>query len=138
MPSYLYRCANQHQFERVTTVRNHESAVSCEECDLVAQQVITAPAMVKVAPDLCYDSPIDGAPITSHAARTEDLKRNNCIPYDPEMKRDAARKTTERDEALYTSIEETVCTEVAKMPPKKKRQLVKELVRQGTDIEVTR
>lgn len=134
---YVYKCANQHQFERFYTVKEHDSAVSCEECNLVAQQVIQAPAMVKCAQDLCYDSPIDGRPITTHAARQEDLKRNRCVPYDPGMKQDAQRRVQEQDAALESSIEETVCREVAKMPSQKKQQLVKELVNQGMTAEVT-
>lgn len=138
MPTYVYRCANQHQFERFYRVQDHDSAVSCEECDLVAQQVIQAPAMVKCAQDLCYNSPIDGRPITTHAARQEDLKRNRCLPYEPGMKQDAIRKTREADAALDAAIEETVCQEVAKMPSSKKAQLASELTRQGMEIEVAR
>jgi hypothetical protein len=33
-----------------------------------------------------YQSPIDGRPITSRSHRREDLKRNNCVPYEPSMK----------------------------------------------------
>jgi hypothetical protein len=119
-------------------VKDHDSAVSCEECDLVAQQVITAPLSVRVKADLCYDSPIDGKPVTTWAAREEDLKRNGCIPYDPEMKKDAERKQQERQQALDTQIEHTVHSTIAKWPDKKKRQLKQELVNQGVDCQIVR
>jgi hypothetical protein len=32
-----------------------------------------------------YSSPIDGRVITSRSERREDLKRNNCIEWDPAM-----------------------------------------------------
>lgn len=138
MPVYTYRCANRHQFDRFLTVRQHDSAVSCESCDLVAQQVISAPMLVSVKPDLCYDSPIDGSPVTSWAARNEDLKRNSCIPYDPEMKKDVDRKKREREQAFDAAVDTTVRQTIAKMPERKKRQLKKEIVNQGVSLEVKR
>lgn len=94
--------------------------------------------MVKAAVDVCYDSPVDGRPITSHAARQEDLKRNGCIEYDPEMKKDHERRVVEHDAALDRAVEESVCREVAKMPKKKKEQLIKEVVHQGVGAAVVR
>lgn len=32
-----------------------------------------------------YRSPIDGRPITSRTHRRDDLKRNNCVEYEPSM-----------------------------------------------------
>lgn len=113
-------------------------AVDCEKCDLAAVRVFTPPVMVKVACDVRYDSPIDGKPITSHAARIEDMKRNDCIEYDPEMKKDAARRQADRQAALESAVEETVCLEVAKLPKQKKDQLVKEVVNQGMTLETVR
>jgi hypothetical protein len=113
-------------------------AVDCEKCDLAAVRVWTAPVMVKAQPDIAYDSPVDGRPITTHAARRDDLKRNDCIEYDPEMKKDAARKQQERQQAFDASVEETVYKEVAKLPKKKKDRLIKEVVNQGVTAEVVR
>ena len=138
MPCYTYRCASGHQFDRFLTVRDHEEALPCEECDLAAMQVIGAPMLVKAAVDVCYDSPIDGRPITSHQQRREDLKRHDCIEYDPEMKTDARRRQQEAQQQLESAVEQTVCEEIAKMPPAKKRQLVKEVVEQGSEVQVVR
>lgn len=32
-----------------------------------------------------YLSPIDGRPITSRSERRDDLKRNNCVEYEPSL-----------------------------------------------------
>ena len=138
MPTYEYRCANKHTATKFFRVKDYVEAVDCEKCDLAAVRVFTAPAMVKAAVDVCYDSPIDGRPITNHAARREDMKRNNCIEYDPEMKKDCARRQQERDAAMDAAVEETVCREIAKMPKQKKAQLIKEVVHQGADAAVVR
>lgn len=137
IPAYSYRCANKHETLKFLRVKDYEEAVDCGQCDLVAVRVFTAP-MVKVAVDVCYDSPIDKCPITSHAARREDMKRNGCIEYDPEMHKDVARRKQEADAAMDASIDETVHREVAKLPKAKKDQLIKEVTRQGVTAEVVR
>lgn len=138
MPSYLYRCANKHEITRFFRVKDYVEAVDCDGCDLVAQRIFTAPAMVKVAVDVRYDSPIDGRHITSHAARQEDLKRNNCIPYDPQMKKDYERKLVDSDSALDASVERTVGEAIAKMPKAKKAKLIKEVTAMNLTPEVVR
>lgn len=45
---------------------------------------VVMPTVVSDIPE--YRSPIDGRPITSRSARREDLKRNNCVEYEPSMK----------------------------------------------------
>lgn len=137
MPLFEYRCANKHETLKVLRVKDYEEAVDCEQCDLAAVRVFTPP-MVKVAVDVCYDSPIDGRPITTHMARNEDLKRNGCIPYDPEMHKDAARKKEEADRDLDRGIDETVAKEVHRLSSAKKQQLVKEVTRQGMTVEAVR
>lgn len=138
MPAYLYRCANKHETTKLYRVRDYVEAVDCEICDLVAQRVFTPPLMVKVAADVCYDSPITGAPITSQAARQEDMKRHGCIPYDPEMKKDAARKQQDAQQALDSAIETTVAEQIAGMSSGRRERLANEVVHQGADVEVVR
>lgn len=119
-------------------VKDYEEAVDCEKCDLAAVRIFTAPAMVKVASDCRYDSPIDGRHITTHAARLEDMKRNGCVEYDPEMKKDVARKQRERSEAFERGVDETVAQEIHKMPRKKKEKLIQEVVHGGAIAEAVR
>jgi hypothetical protein len=45
---------------------------------------IVMPMVISDIPE--YRSPIDGRLITSRSARREDLKRNNCVEYEPSMK----------------------------------------------------
>lgn len=137
MPSYGYRCANKHETTKFFRVKDYVEAVDCDRCDLAAVRIFTAPT-VKIAVDVCYDSPIDGRPITSHAARIDDMKRNDCIPYDPEMKKDAARRQAEQQASLESAVDETVHREIAKMPKPKKDQLIKEVVNMGMTAEVIR
>ena len=119
-------------------VKDYEEAVDCEKCDLAAVRVFTAPVMVIAKPDICYDSPVDGRVITTHAARQDDLKRHNCVEYDPEMHKDAARHREERQAELEASVERDVTESIARMPDGKRRQLKQELISQGADLQVVR
>ena len=138
MPLYEYACGNKHVTRKLYRVRDYVEAVDCDQCDLAAVRVFTPPIMVTAATDVRYDSPIDGRPITSHAARKEDLKRNDCIPYDPEIKKDAVRWQKERQEAFDAKVDQTVSTEIARMPSQKRQQLAKEVVGMGASLEVNR
>jgi hypothetical protein len=108
------------------------------DCGIGAHQVIGVPVMVKARQDICYDSPIDGRPITSMAAREEDLKRNGCREYDPEMKTDYQRRIVEGERALDKAIETNVEAAIEKMPGSKRTKLARELLDQGTDLAYTR
>jgi hypothetical protein len=44
---------------------------------------ISVPAVLSDIPE--YTSPIDGRLITSRSHRREDLKRNNCVEWEPSM-----------------------------------------------------
>lgn len=44
---------------------------------------IVMPTVISDIPE--YRSPIDGRPITSRSHRKEDLKRNNCVEYEPSL-----------------------------------------------------
>lgn len=137
MPIYSYICEKGHRFTRFLTVANHRRWLSCE-CGVLAEQVITAPLMVKACADVCYDSPIDGKPITSWAAREEDLKRNNCRPYDPEMKTDYQNRIKEADAKLDQAVEATVEEFIEKLPTQKRGQLQSELLDQSFDTAYAR
>lgn len=137
MPIYTYECPEGHHFTRFLTVANHAPMALCD-CGRSGTQRITAPCYVKASVDVRYDSPIDGQAITSHHARREDLKRSGCVPYDPEMKKDAKRFADASQSNLESAMEQTICEEVAKLSPAKKRQLVKEVVHMGMTPEVVR
>ena len=137
MPLYEYLCVNNHFFSRFSTVANHSPIEVCE-CGEVAQQIIGAPAMVKCAPDVCYDSPIDGSPITSWAKREEDLKRHDCRPYDEGMKQDYLRSQEESQKSLDKSIEQHVERSIEKMDTKTRGKLYSELTEQHLAADIRR
>lgn len=126
MPTYVHRCENGHRFERVRRVADFDKTEVCD-CGLVAPRVICAP-MVFVQPDICYDSPIDGRPITSMQARLEDLARAECVPYDPGMKQDYQRRIARGEAELEAKIEATVEAEIERMPTEKRERLHNEML----------
>lgn len=138
MPVYEYRCPLGHEFEQFCSVALWESKRHCPHCTLMADQIISAPLLVKSAPDVCYDSPIDGRPITSMQARQEDLKRSSCRPYDPDLKSDQDRRVKQDEAALDQAIEATVEEAVTKMDGRTRGRLASELLEQGVDATVER
>lgn len=125
MPTYTYACKNGHAFERYLPVAQYLDPQTCD-CGAASDKVITAP-MIFIAPDIHYRSPIDDRPITSKAARMEDLARSNCQPYDPEMKTDYLRRNERSQASLETSMDATVDREIALMPARKREKLQAEL-----------
>ncbi len=93
--------------------------------------------MAFVRPDICYDSPIDGRHITNKYAREEDLKRHGCIEYDPEMKKDAARRRAEADAAIERQVDTHVEKTIMGMGQKQKERLTNEL-QAGMTPEIVR
>ena len=93
--------------------------------------------MVFVRPDVHYQSPIDGRVIRSQSERIDDMRRNGCIEYDPEMKNDSIRKSKESDKALDSSIDVEVEKNFLKMPSAKKERLAAELL-SGADVSLVR
>jgi len=51
--------------------------------ELPERDGICVPFVVSDIPD--YRSPIDGRMISGRSQRREDLKRNNCVPYEPSL-----------------------------------------------------
>lgn len=126
MPVYLYKCSVcSEQFEIVCKVKDHVNPAICD-CGNEASQVITRPMLITV-PDIYYQSPVDGTPITNKRARDEDLARNNCMEYDPGMKQDADRRVFEADQQLDKHVDDTVDRAMEQMPTKQRERLVSEL-----------
>lgn len=93
--------------------------------------------MIFVSPDIHYKSPVDGRVITTKSARLDDLARNNCVEYDPEMKTDYKRRIAESEKKLDKSVDEQVEKTISQMPSRKRERLEGEL-RAGLDAEVVR
>lgn len=91
------------------------------------EKVFLRAPMGFVQKDICYDSPVDGRPITSLQAHREELARTDTVVYEPGIKQDQERNAQRRELALEQSIEQTVEREVAAMPTRKKEKLAAEL-----------
>lgn len=90
------------------------------------RRIRSAP-MIFVSQDIHYESPVDGRVIRSKHERLDDLRRNNCIEYDPEMKKDANRRAREQEAALEASIDRQVEAEYERMPSRKREVLANEM-----------
>lgn len=90
-----------------------------------------------VSMNICYDSPIDGRPITTKQARIEDLKRSGCVEYDPGMKEQAAQYRQASQDKLEAAVGETIEREISLMPTAKKERLHNELAG-GAEIALDR
>lgn len=138
MPTYIFQCPAGCVFERYVQLRNFHEPQGCPAHGYHAERMIQAPILVKVAQDVCYDSPVTGEPVTNWHQRKEDLKRHGCTPYDPEIKTDYANRIKREEAELDKSIEVHVEEAIEKMPTKKRAQLYSELTEQGKDIDVVR
>lgn len=127
MTTYGYRCPNGHDFDVICAVNDYTPRKQCPDCEALSDRYLTAPLLGFVRPDVCYDSPIDGRPITSWAQRRDDLARNGCQEYDPEMRKDAERHRRAQDDALDRAVEQTVEKEISTMPGAKRERLANEL-----------
>lgn len=132
MPVYEYLCQCGKSFDRYLPLEKYKEPQNCD-CGKVAEKQISRPMMVSVK-EVHYTSPIDGRPITTMAQRKEDLARNNCIEYDPEMKTDYTRRIEREEKQLEAKIEESVNAQIAKMPARKREKLSSEL---SSGIEVS-
>lgn len=136
MPVYQYKCDCGNQFDRFMKASDWRSKFPCS-CGSIADQIILTAPMSIISPDVCYDSPIDGRPITSMNARREDLARSGCVPYDPDIKQHNEERKKREDAALESAIDETVEREIETMPQKKREKLEAEL-EHGVDIDFIR
>jgi hypothetical protein len=127
MPLHDFRCPKGH----ITTefVGHGIDHVGCRTCGFpeLAEKVFLRAPMGFVQADVCYDSPIDGRPITSRQQHLEDLARSNSVVYESGIKQDQERNERLREEALERSVDETVDREIALMPAVKREKLVSEL-----------
>lgn len=124
MPLHDFMCERGHVTEEL--VAQGVDQITCA-CYLPAHKVFLTPPMGFVQRDICYDSPIDGRPITTKQARLDDLARHGCIEYDPEMKKDQAARIAREEAALEAAVDQTVDREIAQMPARKREKLEAEM-----------
>jgi putative FmdB family regulatory protein len=130
MPLYSFECAACGHFDRVfRKVDERNIAPSCTCCEMAGrgeramQRIVEAPAVQTDLPG--YQSPIDGKWVEGRRARTEDLKRSNCRPWegmDTERK-EAIKRAEEADRKFETQIERGIAETFNNMSAEKQRAL---------------
>lgn len=125
MPLYDYMCWRCNREETLFRhVADRNDAPVCHDRPML--RALSKPSIF-VARDICYDSPIDGRPITNKQARIEDLARSGCIEYDPGVKQDYQRRITRDEQDLDAKVDSFLEAEIEKMPTRKKERLASEL-----------
>lgn len=127
MPLHDHRCQQCGELEERFIPLDQLDAEQRHECGGLLERVFLRFPFATVQEDVCYDSPIDGRPITTKQARIEDLARSDCVPYEPGIRQDQERKAREREALLEASFDQTVEKEIARMPARKKEKLAAEL-----------
>lgn len=103
MPLYTFKCPDCGTLDRVfRKVAERNQAPVCQHGAIghYMQRIVEAPAVQADLPG--YTSPIDGRWVEGRRARTEDLKRNQCRPWEGmDVERKEAVKRTEAADAEF-------------------------------------
>jgi len=137
MPLYTYECKNGHQFDRILRLKDYKQPQTCK-CGAKAERKIM-PTMVNcdMQPWDRYISPVSGKPITSYKERREDMKKHDCVDYEPSLRKHQTKHIQDEEAKLEKAMDETVEKEVEKMPIRKREKLAEELT-SGADCEYMR
>lgn len=135
MPTYSYHCEAGHEFDRYYSLSEYVASPGCA-CGAPAHRVYKPPVLIS-ARDVSYLSPITGRPITTEAARREDLARSDCVPYDPGIRDDYNRRGKESEVALEAAMDATVEKTIESMPSDQREKLHAELIG-GKDAVIER
>lgn len=113
MPVYEAFCDSCRNLQTyIRKVDDRDKTPVC--CDVPTRKVILTVPMGFVQVDVCYDSPIDGRPITTRQARIEDMKRSGSRPWEgmKDERAEAARRVAysdmESDKALDKAIDQSM------------------------------
>lgn len=123
MPIYTTRCG---ECGRKQTIFRHVATRDAElpVCHGTAmQRMVEAPAVQADLPG--YQSPIDGRWVEGRRARTEDLKRSNCRPWEgmATERNEAIKRAEEADRKFETQIERGIAETFNNMSAEKQRAL---------------
>lgn len=113
MPVYDYQCSECRKVF-ANQVRSYEARVEGPECCGRVSSIVwlATPAVHGAVAFEPFLSPCDGKPIRTMAEYREDLKRNDCVPYEPGIKQDQERRK-QREERETSQLVEKIVTEVA-------------------------
>lgn len=134
-PIYEYECPSCHaRQDGYRSIAERKDGPMCG-CGAKTEQILSAPM---VAPDLPgYESPIDGRWIEGRKARQEDLKRNQCRPYEDGEREEYIRRRQAEDAGLDRRVGETVEAWWEKADDGK-REAITNAVERGVTAEIVR
>lgn len=126
MPLYSFRCDHCGKTEsafRKVAERNQAPLCQHGAVGHYMQRLVEAPAVHADLPG--YQSPIDGRWIEGRAARNEDLRRNNCRPWEgiSAERAEANKRVAEADAQFETAIEKGIAETYNSMSAESQRAL---------------
>jgi len=137
MPLYTYRCKNGHQFDRILKLKDYRNPQVCKCGEQAERKIMPTMVNCDMQPWDRYISPVSGKPITSYKERREDMKKHDCVDYEPSMRKHQTKHMNDEEDKLEKAMDETVEMEIEKMPIRKREKLAEELT-SGADCEYTR
>lgn len=106
MPIYEYMCPAGHVTNEYRPVNGRSEPAVCF-CSYMAPKVIlSAPRVFSDYEG--YESPVSGKWIEGRRARVEDLKRNNCRPYEEGERQEFERRQAANERELDKMADEVV------------------------------
>lgn len=106
MPLYSFKCSNGHKETRFSKINDRDAVHQCDSCGANLMRLLEAPS---VQPDIpAYQSPVTGQWIDSRSARREDLRRNNCIEWEPGIREDVGRIRSQAQEKSIAPLEAAI------------------------------
>ena len=84
-----------------------------------------------------YESPVTGDYIQGNRARREDLKRHNCVEYDPTMKGVREAEVAKNEAKLEKKIDDHVDYTIKQLPARK-MELLEQEIRSGAEAQIVR
>lgn len=132
----LHRCKCGEIFE--DPGRADYQFAPCPVCKQMANRITQGTPMFFIKGQFdAYESPITGEVITSARQRAEEMKRHDCVDYEPSLKQEINQNIKRAEDKLEKSIDNLVDYEISVMDSRKRESLEQEL-NSGADIEYTR
>lgn len=109
MPVYDYQCSTCRRVF-ANQVRSYEARSDGPECCGSPSGIVwlSAPSVHGAVAFEAFQSPCDGRVIRTMAEYKEDLRRNNCVPYEPGIKQDQDRRTIREERETSQLVEKIV------------------------------
>lgn len=133
MPLYEYKCQAGHRFDAFLKLADYDKPQTCK-CGAEATKLLSAPMFSVDFP--AYQSPTTGKWITSRTERREDLKRSNCVEYEPSMVQEQERRIAREEAELDRKVEEHVEETLSLMPTRDRERVMSEV--ESLDIEISK